>query len=87
MSNLNLRWTKGLDEGKKDSVENLIRNSHIVLSRLRDIIEEDLRDLNKAREADYENPSWAFLQAHQNGKQEYARQLLSLLSFLERKNT
>lgn len=85
MANLNLRWTKGLSKDRKENVEKLVRNSHIVLSRLKEIIDEDLRDLNKYTETDYDNPSWGFKQAHINGKQEYARQMLSLLNFLERK--
>jgi hypothetical protein len=85
MANLNTRWTRGLRQDRKENVEKLIRNSHIVLSRLKEIIEEDLKELNKHTEADYDNPSWGFKQAHVNGKQDYARSMLSLLNFLERK--
>ena len=83
--NLNLRWVKGVPKDRVENLEKLVRNSHIVLSRLKEIVEEDLKDLNKHPEADYSNPAWAFKQAHENGKQEYARQMLSLLNFLERK--
>lgn len=85
MSNLNTRWTKGLQGEKKDNLEKLVRNSHIVLSRLKDILEEDLESFQKVGETDYESPGWAYLQAHMNGKQDYARQVLRLLAFLERK--
>ena len=80
---LNLRWLKGLAKDRTESVEKVIRNSHIVLTRLKEIIEEDLKELNKSNESDYENNAWAYKQAHVNGKQEYARQMLSLLAFLE----
>lgn len=83
--NLNLRWVKGVSKDRVEGLEKIIRNSHIVLSRLKEIIEEDLKDLNKHTEADYESSSWAYKQAHENGKREYARQMLSLLNFLERK--
>jgi len=80
---LSLKWTKGLDESDKERTEKLIRNSGIVLSRLRDIIQEDLDNIQKETEKDYDNPSWAYLQAHKNGKSDYARQMLSLLNFLK----
>jgi len=85
VSNLNTRWTKGLQGEKKENLEKLVRNSHIVLSRLKTILEEDLDALQKVGEVDYEKPSWAFHQAHTNGKQDYARQMLRLFEFLERK--
>lgn len=81
---LSLKWTKGLSEDRAENLEKLVRNSTIVLSRLKEIIEEDLRQ-DKVTESDYDNPSWAYYQAHKNGKMEYARQMLSLLAFLERK--
>lgn len=85
MSNLNTVWTKGLSADRKENLEKLIRNSHIVLSRLKEIVEEDLESLQKVNESDYESQNWAYRQAHLNGKQDYARQMLRLLSFLERK--
>lgn len=84
-ANLNIRWTKGLQGDKKENLEKLVRNSHIVLSRLKSIVEEDLRDLQKTKPDDYDSPSWSHKQAHYNGELAYARQMLSLLSFLERK--
>lgn len=85
MSNLNTVWTKGLSADRKENLEKLIRNSNIVLSRLKEIVEEDLESLQKVNESDYESQNWAYRQAHVNGKQDYARQMLRLLSFLERK--
>jgi hypothetical protein len=85
VSNLNTRWTKGLQGEKKEGLEKLVRNSHIVLSRLKTILEEDLEFFQKVVETDYDSPSWHFRQAHLNGKQDYARQMLRLLEFLERK--
>lgn len=86
--NLSTRWTRGLPSDRKENLEKLIRNSTIVLSRLKQMVEEDLVEMEKVPVSDYEHPSWSHKQAHENGKREYARQLLSLFAFLEqRKNS
>lgn len=82
-NNLNLQWFKGIDKTKKDDLEKLIRNSRIVLSRLKDILDADIKELNEFTTSDYDSPSWSHKQAHNNGKLDYARQVRSLLSFLE----
>lgn len=81
--NLNVKWTQGVSPDRKDNLEKLIRNSVIVLSQLKQIVETDLNEMEKVPISDYDHPSWSHKQAHENGKREYARQLLSLLSFLE----
>ena len=83
--NLNTKWTRKTSPDKREDLEKLIRNSTIVLSRLKDIVEEDLVEMDKVSLSDYESPSWSHKQAHENGKKEYARQLLTLLSFLEQR--
>ena len=75
-------WTKNLKtEKEKKEFEDTLRNSHFVLSRLREIIQQRTKDTES--EADYASPSWAYLQAHRNGMKQENRQILKLLEFIE----
>ena len=83
--NINTKWTRKVDPDKRENLEKLIRNTTIVLSRLKEVVEEDLVEMERVPLADYETPSWSHKCAHENGKKEYARQMLTLLSFLEQR--
>jgi hypothetical protein len=54
--------------------------SRTALQRLHQLASEDLANLQKSREADYESPSWAYLQAHKNGRIQQLNELLTLLA-------
>jgi len=82
---INTKWIRKVEPDKQENLEKLIRNSTIVLSRLKQIVEDDLVEMEKVPVSDYEHPSWSHKQAHENGKKEYARQMLTLLSFLEQR--
>jgi hypothetical protein len=86
MSNLSIAWTKHLPPGKsKEDFEKIIRNSVMVMSRLRDIINEKEQELSRSEttEKDFETPSWAYKQAYRNGQRATLRDLKSLLQFLD----
>lgn len=65
------QWSKHLvDKQAKANFESLVGNSTIVLNRLHDILMEEEQALlaEEASTSDYDSPSWAYKQAHRNGK-------------------
>ena len=82
MQKLDIKWTSHIrEENKKEDFEKYVRNCKTVLERLFDILDEEEKSLLKVKVVDYESPSWAFRQAHLNGKMELLRQIKSILSF------
>lgn len=82
---LPVQWTKHLQGEKRDNLEALVRNSTIVLSRLYEILEEELAQI-EAKEysiTDFEDPSWSQKQAFRNGSKAQINKLKNLLSFLK----
>jgi hypothetical protein len=77
-------WTKHLPEEQKEEFEKSVRNSFHVLDRLFQIVEEKIAEVHdkESKEADYSSNSWAYLQAHRNGKIEGLKKVKDLLSFL-----
>lgn len=84
MAGLPVDWTKGLDD--KDSFETLVRNSTQVLGRLKEIIEEYESNVVKEEITSkyYDNPAWAYKQAHNNGVRQGLKKVVDLLSFMEK---
>lgn len=80
---LALSWTNHLKGDAKKDFEGLVRNSTTVLGRLKTIIEQREADILKDESSpkDYDSPSWAYKQAHNNGRKEELRRLKELLSF------
>jgi len=80
-------WIKHInqDQGKREDFEKTVRNSFLVLSRLKDLLDEkiDQTRLSETRENNYTDPSWAYLQAHRNGKMEGFLKIRELLNFLD----
>lgn len=75
------RWLNKAED--KERLESTIRNSRITLTRLAEMVREDIESFEHIREEDYDSPSWISKQAHLNGKREYAKMILSLLSFID----
>lgn len=70
------RWHDHLnDEEDKKNFKDLVGNSHKLLERLHDIIEQKIEDTKKKQiiEEGFTNPNWPLLQAH------YLGQIKSLL--------
>jgi hypothetical protein len=86
MRGLPLEWTKGIhDPKKKEAFEATIRNSHVVLERLYDILVEREGELTSSEctVSDYDTPNWDVRQAHRNGERSQIRKLKDLLSFMK----
>lgn len=80
---LNLKWASHLkDEKDREKLEQAILNSQVALRRLLEIVNQEEQSV-KPKTDDYDCPSWAFKQAHINGKLEAFRQIKALLSHLE----
>lgn len=80
-----LAWTKGLSDKEKEDLEVQLRNS-VVLRRLLLILNEKLQTLSDQEVSvqDYDDPSWAFKQAHRNGERKGLKTIRDLLNFLEK---
>lgn len=73
-----MAWTKHItDPEEKIRFENSVQSSKHVLDRLKDMLDEQERDLNRAETdpRNYETPNWDYRQAHNNGY----RQCLAVL--------
>ena len=83
MSNLPIEWTKHIkDAVKKEEFEKTIRASQTIVSRLIELLDEQISGLDKQETSisDYETPSWSEKQAHRNGQRSTLRRLKDLLS-------
>lgn len=73
----NPRLFHGLSEKDKEEFINVLKYSPVI-KRLIEVIESQKNELVITR-GDYDNPSWAFKQAHYNGELHMAQKILSLL--------
>lgn len=79
-------WTKHLKtEAERKEFEAAVRHDTLVLGRLAVILEEKLKNLDREEltSLNYENPSWAYKQAHINGIRSGLTTVRQLLSFLK----
>ena len=77
---LSVEWYRGCnsDDARKTR-KGLVSSSPPVREVLEDIANSRRDDLLRLREADYNAGSWAYLQAHRNGRLEELDRLLELL--------
>jgi hypothetical protein len=80
-------WVSHLPEDKRDAFKQLILNSNRdpVLGRLLELVETKRESLEASERSAkiYDNPSWAFLQAHNNGMRQALQLIEDLLSFIK----
>lgn len=80
----NSRWTKHLrTEEERTNAKATILASRTALDRLKQLIAEEVEDLNnqEASSQDYDSPSWSHKQAHRNGQKAMAKSIIDLLTF------
>lgn len=84
MGKLPLIWTKHLKQEKREDFEKLLRNSSIVLSRLKEILLEKEASLTTQEMSTecYKDSGWPYLQAHLNGRKAEIKELKALLDFI-----
>lgn len=77
---INSKWFngfKGTPEERKKREES-IRAGQYVLTILTEILERELKEVSISKVQDYDNPSWAYLQADKNGADRTLRNILKL---------
>jgi hypothetical protein len=82
-------WTRHIrDPVKKADFEKVIRNSSLLLSRLKEILEEEKRSLDSqdASLESFSDPNWPYKQAFNLGQKARIEKLISLIS-LEKNQT
>lgn len=82
---LSLAWTKHLTTPKeRKDFESLVRNSTLVLSRMKAILQEELETQLKQETttSDFEDPNWPYKQAFRNGTKASLHKLKDLFNFL-----
>lgn len=82
---INLLWTKNMGQKEKEAFETLLRNNTIIVRRLLEILAErkeeyERREISKT---EYDNPSWAYKQAHTNGAKTELKFIESLFKLNE----
>jgi len=84
MSGIPTEWLKTHHTPQdRARVEQLLRNSTAALSLVYNLLSDRERELNIVKTKDYDNPSWAFLQAHKNGSLQQLAELKRLLEFIK----
>jgi hypothetical protein len=82
-------WTKSLKTTEaKQAFYKQFRNSADVLSRLAEMINEDLAgmDASDTSKDDFDTPNWALKQSNRIGQRTYAAKILKLIN-LDQKDT
>lgn len=80
--NIPLVWVSHLKTPKDKEEFKQACVSSIALRRLADIIRQKLEAIESG-ETNYDTASWAYRQAHYNGKREALKEIDQLLSFVE----
>lgn len=76
---MKLEWFSHLSNPKdKESFKKSLLGSKIVLDRLKEICYNKINSGEKASVMDYDNPSWAYRQAHLNGYLQAYREISEL---------
>lgn len=80
---LSTAWTNGKTEQAKEDFETIVRNSTLLLTRLKEIIEEQERALlnNSFSVSDFSDPNWSHKQAFRNGELSQLTKLKQLVPF------
>jgi hypothetical protein len=84
------KWTEHLtDQSEKEGFEKSVKSARPVLNRLRDILKEQDKSIDRAElNADaYDNPAWAHKQAFRNGQRAALMRLIDLVDLDQQKGT
>ena len=82
-------WTKNLKtEAEKENFTNQLLGARPVLQRLNDLLEEKEAELDRSERSQkaYENPNWAYLQAHRNGCASMLQSIKELTNLDQQRN-
>jgi hypothetical protein len=74
-------WTAHLKDPKeREEFKQILKNSRTALDKLKKIVYTIREDRDSVTQRDYDNPSWAYKQAHNNGAIEMCDLLIDLLT-------
>lgn len=72
-------WLKGVnDPEERKKHQKIIENSNFLLDKLKEICYNKINDLERVSKPNYDNPGWAYEQAHRNGEANAYRQIIEL---------
>lgn len=72
-------WTKGLDTQLEVDVKSAFKSSTVIRARLADLCSEKIDTSLSTNKAQYESPSWAYMQADGIGYRRAMEEVISLL--------
>lgn len=83
MKPLSTAWTQHLTGQEKEDFEKIVRNSTLLLTRLKAIIEEREKTLlnQSYSTSDFEEPNWSHKQAFRNGLLSELRRFKEFIPF------
>lgn len=74
-------WTKGLDEQNSSDMRTFFKEGVKLRARLATMLTDMIEEKRNGStlESHYENPNWAFLQAHRHGYERALRDIIDLI--------
>lgn len=79
-------WLRGLTAEERQEMKLLVVNSEKLLDKLKKIVYNMCTKKEEVSLDNYDTPSWAYRQAHQNGEAAAYRKILSMLTIIERED-
>lgn len=76
---VHMRWFDGIPKEDQAKFKQNLIHSNDILEQLKLIIENKRRESSNVTPTDYDSPSWAYKQAHENGYDHALREILSYL--------
>lgn len=73
------RWFSNLPKAKQEEFKKSVLASANILDKAAEIVYNMIIVESKPSQQDYDSPSWAFKQAHSNGRLEALREIHALL--------
>jgi len=78
-------WVSHLKDSKeREDFTNKLLGSRFLLDKLSEIVYNIVKMESRPSTKDYDSPSWAYLQAHQNGRLEAFEEILKLISISDK---
>lgn len=81
------QWYNHLAKQDQDKFKESIIASDFILDRVRQILYNMIKDVERVKTTDYDSPSWSHKQAHQNGEIEMAKRIIQLLDISDKEGT
>jgi len=78
-------WVSHLKDSKeREDFTNKLLGSRFLLDKLSEIVYNIVKMESRPSTKDYDSPSWAYLQAHRNGRLEAFEEILKLISISDK---